>query len=163
MKVTRWLVVNEFEQPAVPVTDTPPVTDATVEAAPAGVANPIDPPVPSEPNPHPVDPVRTAAGRLGGKRVHRLAELGREYEREHGLKAGRQRLKQLVQPGKRYEVEHGLRAATPKRRRQGDAWPEFLAALARVVKPAYRPAVEQPAAALRPGPKGIAADTDQAA
>ena len=43
--------------------------------------------------------------------------------------------------------------------------PEFLAALARVVKPAYRPAVERLAASLRPGPKGIAAEpvTDQAA
>jgi heme oxygenase len=75
--------------------------------------------------------------------------LGREYEREHGLKAGRQRLKQLIQLGKRYEVEHGLRVAKPQRRRRGDAWQEFLTALARVIKPAHRSAVEQLAVALR--------------
>ena len=43
----------------------------------------------------------------------------------------------------------------PRRRRKGDAWQEFLSALARVIKPAYRPAVEQLVAALRPGPKGV--------
>ena len=96
-----------------------------------------------------MDPVRSAAGRLGGQRVHRLAELGRQYEKEHGLKPGRQRLKQLIQLGRRYEVEHGLRPALARRRKKGDAWQEFLAALARVVKPAHRPAVEQLAAALR--------------
>jgi hypothetical protein len=36
----------------------------------------------------------------------------------------------------------------PRKRRRGDAWTEFLAALARVVKPAHRPAVERLAAAL---------------
>jgi len=97
----------------------------------------------------PVDPVRSAAGRLGGQRVHRLDELGRAYERERGLKPGRQRLRQLIQLGKKYEVEHGLRAVTPRRKRSGDAWGEFLAALARFVKPAYRPAVERFAAGLR--------------
>ena len=107
---------------------------------------------PVEPISHPVDPVRSAAGRLGGKRVHQLAELGRLYEQEHGLKAGRQRLKQLVQLGRRYEVEHGLKVARPRRRRSGDAWQEFLVALARVVKPAHRPAVEQLVAALQPKP-----------
>src|SRR5436853_1069534 len=85
-----------------------------------------------------VDPVRSAAGRLGGQRVHRLAELGREYEKEHGLTPGRQRLKQLIQLGRRYEVEHGLASARPRRKKRGDAWTEFVAALARVVKPAYR-------------------------
>src|SRR5579871_3677495 len=85
-----------------------------------------------------VNPVRAAAGRLGGQRVHRLAELGKEYEKEHGLTPGRQRLKQLIQLGKRYELEHGLRAAAPRRKRRGDPWPEFVAALARVVKPAHR-------------------------
>jgi len=104
-----------------------------------------------------VDPVRSAVGRLGGRRVDRLAELGREYEREHGLAAGRQRLKQLIQLGKRYEQEHGLAAPKPRRKRTGDAWTEFVIALARMVKPAHRPAVEQLAAALRPGPTGLAA------
>ena len=143
--------MNEFDHPAppVPVTDTLLVTDAVVEDVRAD--EPHSAPAPA------VDPVRSAAGRLGGRRVHQLAELGREYEREHGLKSGRQRLKQLIQLGKRYEVEHGLRVAK-SRRRKGDAWQEFLAALARVVKPAHRAAVEQLAAALRPGPKGIVAD-----
>ena len=86
---------------------------------------------------------------MGGKRVHELAVLGREYEREHGLKAGRQRLRQLVQLGRRYELEHGLAAPKPRKRKRGDEWAEFVAALARVVKPAHRPAVEQLAAALR--------------
>lgn len=118
---------------------------------------------PTEPTPHPVDPARSAAGRLGGKRVHRLAELGREYEKEHGLTPGRQRRKQLVQLGKRYELEHGLRAASPRRRRRGDPWQEFLTALARVVKPAHRPAVEKLAAALRAGDSPSVANTPAAA
>jgi heme oxygenase len=96
-----------------------------------------------------VDPARSAAGRLGGHRVHELAVLGREYEKEHGLTPGRERLKHLIKLGRRYEVEHGLRAAQPRRRKKGDAWQEFVAALARVVKPAHRAAVEQLAAALR--------------
>jgi hypothetical protein len=111
---------------------------------------PVIHPIPSEAAPTPaVNPVRAAAGRLGGQRVHRLAELGRVYERERGLKPGRQRLRQLIQLGKKYEVEHGLRVVKPRRKKSGDAWGEFLAALARVVKPAYRPAVEQLAAGLR--------------
>jgi hypothetical protein len=99
-----------------------------------------------------VDPARSAAGRRGGERFHELVRLGREYEREHGLQPGRQRLKQLVQLGKRYEQEHGLAVAKPRRRRRGDAWAEFLAALARVIRPAHRAAVEQLADALRSPP-----------
>ena len=135
--------MNEYETPAAesPVTDTP-VVETPVEATP---------PAPTPEPTAPVDPVRSAAGRLGGKRVHHLAQLGREYEREHGLRPGRQRLKQLIQLGKRYEVEHGLRATPPRRRRRGDAWAEFLVALSRVVKPAHRPAVEQLVAALKAG------------
>jgi len=141
--------VNEFEL-LTPISDTPPAADVPVVAdAPVVPSDVAAPPV--------VDPVRSAAGRLGGLRVHRLVELGREYEREHGLKAGRQRLKQLIQLGKRYEVEHELRAAKPRARRRGDAWQEFLTALARVIKPAHRGAVEQLAAALRPVPGGRAA------
>ena len=138
--------MNEFDllAPSVPATDNAPTLDASLAIST------------TEPVPHLVDPARSAAGRLGGKRVHQLAELGRMYEQEHGLKAGRQRLKQLVQLGRRYEVEHGVRPATRRRRqRPSDAWQEFLAALARVVKPTHRPAVEQLAAALRPGPQGI--------
>jgi hypothetical protein len=147
--------VNEFDSPISeqPVTDSPSAAEVVAEVIPADL-----PPVPDA---HPpVDPARSAAGRLGAKRVHTLALLGREYEKEHGLKAGRQRQKQLIQLGKRYEVEHGLRAAKPRRSKPGDAWQEFLAALARVVKPAHRPAVEQLVAALRPVPKGA---TEQAA
>lgn len=100
---------------------------------------PVAEPTPTEPA---VDPVRAAAGRLGGRRVHQLAELGRQYEKEHGLKAGRQRLVQLVQLGRKYEIEHGLRAVK-LRRKKGNPWAEFLAALARVVRPEHRPAIEQ--------------------
>lgn len=139
--------VLNIEQPG--VTPLP-----TVEAVPVEKQPVVAPEEPARV----VDPVRSAAGRLGGQRVHRLAELGRAYEREHGLTPGRQRLKQLIQLGKRYEVEHGMRAARPRRRPKGDAWTEFLAALARVVKPAHRPAVEQLLAALRPdGPTRAAA------
>ena len=98
--------------------------------------------------PHPLHEVRAAAGRVGARRVHELIRLGKEYETEHGLTAGRQRLKQLIQLGRRYETEHGLAAPKPRRRRRGDAWTDFVAALARVVKPAHRPAVEQLAATL---------------
>jgi hypothetical protein len=149
--------VNESERPApeAPVTDTSPETNTeALRAAPVPAPAPDN----SAPEPIPgVDPVRAAAGRLGGQRVHKLAELGRQYEKEHGLKPGRQRLKQLIQLGKRYEVEHGLRAAEPRRRKKGDAWQEFLAALARVVAPAYRPFVENLASALRPNESGPAA------
>ncbi|WP_439625513.1 hypothetical protein [Gemmata sp.] len=53
-------------------------------------------------------------------------------------------------------MEHGLRAASPRRRKKGDAWQEFVSALARVVRPAHRAAVEQLAAALRPAPSAPA-------
>ena len=123
--------------------------ELVVETAPADVS----PEVVAAPEPvaesKPVDAVRSAAGRAGAKRVQELARLGREYEREHGLKPGRQRRRQLIQLGRRYELEHGLAAPKPRKRQRGDAWTEFLAALARVVKPAHRPAVEQLVAALR--------------
>lgn len=139
--------MNDFDLFAcpVPANDTPP--------EPPAAETPAD----AEPAPRAVNPARAAAGRLGGRRAHELALLGREYEREHGLKAGRQRLKQLIQLGRRYEVERGLRPAPRRRETRGDAWQEFVAALARVVKPAHRPAVEQLAAALRPEPTGVAA------
>jgi hypothetical protein len=117
------------------------------DLSPDVIAEGSPPEVSPAPESPPVDPVRSAAGRLGGKRVHTLAVLGREYEKEHGLSPGRERLKHLIKLGKRYEAEHGLRIAKP-RRRKVEAWPEFLAALARVVKPAYRPMVEELAASL---------------
>lgn len=142
--------MNDLES-TLPETDTPLVTKAVSEGVPA------EPSLLENVAPA-VDPVRSAAGRLGGKRVHTLALLGREYEKEHGLKAGRQRQKQLIQLGKRYEVEHGLRPATYRRRKPGDAWQEFLTALARVIKPVHRPAVEQLIATLRSEPKEPAVD-----
>jgi hypothetical protein len=133
--------VNE-NNPILEVSDSvDEVVQPVLEAVPESVAEA-----------HPVNPARSAAGRLGAKRVQELARLGREYEREHGLKAGRQRRRQLIQLGRRYEVEHGLRAPKPRRRKKGDAWTEFLIALARVVKPAYRPAVERLVAALQQPP-----------
>jgi hypothetical protein len=99
------------------------------------------------------------AGKLGAERVHRLIRLGQQYEQEHGLKRGRQRLRQLIQLGKRFEQEHGL--AAPKRRRKRlsreDVWAEFVKALARVVKPAYRADVERLVGALRPAGEAPAA------
>ncbi|MBA4064397.1 MAG: hypothetical protein C0501_11920 [Isosphaera sp.] len=125
------------------------MNDTTLPPAAGAAADVIPAPTP-EPTPAPaVDPVRAAAGRLGAQRLLKLAELGREYEREHGLTPGRQRRRQLIQLGKRYEYEHGLRTPKARRRARGDAWSEFVAALARVVKPAHRPAVEKLAAALR--------------
>jgi hypothetical protein len=103
----------------------------------------------------PLNAVRSAAGRLGAKRVHELMRLGQEYEREHNLKAGRQRQRQLIQLGRRYEIEHGLAAPKPRRRKRGDAWKDFVTALARVVKPTYRPAVEQLVASLQ-APRAVA-------
>lgn len=127
--------MNDTETP-VAGSDTPTPEVSETVAAPTPEAAPID-------------PVRAAAGRIGGKRFHQLAILGREYEREHRLTPGRQRLKQLVQLGRRYEEEHGLRVVPRKRKRSADAWTEFLTALSRVVKPKYQPAVEQLVASLR--------------
>lgn len=96
--------------------------------------------------------VRAAAGKLGARRTHRLQQLGLEYERVHNLKPGRQRQRQLIALGRRYEQELGIAPPRKARRtRPRDAWAEFLAALARVVKPAHRPAVERLAAALKGG------------
>lgn len=137
------------------VTDTQAVTPADsaepMAAEPVAAEN-----TPSESESRPVDPVRSAAGRLGGHRVHVLAVLGREYEKEHGLTPGRERLKHLIKLGKRYEVEHGLRTAKARTRKKGDAWQEFVSALARVVKPVHRAAVEQLASALRPNSTPVA-------
>ena len=133
--------MNEFDP--TPAPDLPVVENVESTAETPGETAAADPG-------REVNPIRAAAGRLGGQRVHRLAELGREYEKEHGLTPGRQRLKQLIQLGKRYEAEHGLRIARPRRRKTGDAWPEFVLALARIVRPQHRAAVEQLAAALRP-------------
>jgi hypothetical protein len=133
------------------VTDHEPLTDTTVENVVESPEVGVNAPAAVEPvaEPKVIDAVRSAAGRAGAKRVQELARLGREYEREHGLKAGRQRRRQLIQLGRRYEIEHGLTQPKPRKRKRGDAWTEFLAALARVVKPTYRPAVEQMVAALR--------------
>ncbi len=120
-----------------PVTDLETIPDTPLPDAPEAVTGP-----------HPLHDVRAAAGRVGARRVHELIRLGREYEREHGLTPGRQRLKQLIQLGRRYESEHGLAAPKARRRKRGDAWTDFVSALARVVKPAHRPAVEQLAATL---------------
>jgi hypothetical protein len=131
------------------------VTDSIVDnVQPPAEAEARQPELSPEPDANgeaarPVDAARSAAGRLGAKRVQELARLGREYERELGLKPGRQRRKQLIQLGRRYEVENGLRAPKPRRRKKGDAWTEFLIALTRVVKPAHRPAVERLVAALQ--------------
>lgn len=127
LPVSQELETNLNPEPIVTVEDT-------------AVVLPLSSPAP--------DPIRVAAGRLGGHRVHQLAELGREYEREHGLSPGRQRLKQLIQLGRRYEQEHGLATQKPRRRQKGDAWAEFLSALARVVKPTHRAKVEQLVATL---------------
>ena len=113
---------------------------------PEPVAVPENSPVDAVP--HPLHDVRAAAGRVGARRVHELIGLGKRYEQEHGLTAGRQRLKQLIALGRRYEQEHGLAAPKPRRRRRGDAWTDFVTALSRVVKPAHRPDVEQLAATL---------------
>ncbi len=135
------IVVPDIQDNPTPIApDVPPGPAVPVAEVPA------DPPAEAVAAP-PVNAVRSAAGRRGGERFHELARLGREYEREHGLTPGRQRLQQLVQLGRRYEQEHGL--APKPRQRRGDAWQEFLAALARVVKPAHRAAVEQLTAALR--------------
>jgi hypothetical protein len=92
------------------------------------------------------------AGRLGARRVHQLIRLGKLFEEEHGLKRGRQRLRQLIQQGRRYEIEHGLVKPRRARPRRGEAWADFLAALARVVKPAYRAEVERLAAVMTARP-----------
>lgn len=134
--------MQKSETPAevLPV-ETTPVADVVAEAvAEVPATPPVEVPA--------VDPVRSAGGRLGAKRRLELVEYGKVYEREHALTPGRQRLRQLIQLGKRYEVEHGLRAAKPRRKLRGDAWAEFLRALAAVVKPAHRPAVVRLAQAL---------------
>ena len=132
-----------------PVVESPAPVPATGPEVPAGeIVQPLGEAAPA------VNPVRAAAGRLGAQRQQQLIQFGKLYELEHHLTPGRQRLRQLVQLGKRYEQEHGLSTAKPRRKRRGDAWTEFLTALARVVKPAHRPAVEALVAALveKPAP-----------
>jgi hypothetical protein len=129
-------VVNTFE-PDVPGTRTPEPSATPAPSAEAPRAD-VDGTAPV-----PVNPVRSAAGRLGAERRKQLILYGKQYERDHHLTPGRQRQRQLVQLGKRYEQEHSLRTAKPKRKRRGDAWLEFLTALVRVVKPTHRPALEQ--------------------
>jgi hypothetical protein len=148
--------VIDHDTPAdtTPVQDTPaaesptPVLATAPEAPAAESVQPLGEAAPA------VNPVRAAAGRLGAQRQQQLIQFGKLYELEHHLTPGRQRLRQLVQLGKRYEQEHGLSTAKPrkKRKRRGDAWTEFLTALARVVKPAHRPAVEALVAALAEKP-----------
>src|SRR5207302_10457311 len=118
------------------------------ESPETGSSQPVDETHADAPAVPAVDPVRSAAGRLGARRQQQLIQFGRQYEQEHHLTPGRQRLRQLVQLGKRYEQEHGLGAAKSRRKRRGDAWTEFLTALVRVVKPVHRPAVEALVAAL---------------
>ena len=81
-----------------------------------------------------------------------MIRLGKLFEEEHGLKRGRQRLRQLIQQGRRYEVEHGLAKPRRARPRRSEAWADFLAALARVVKPAFRAEVERLAVAMSAPP-----------
>lgn len=135
---------------------TVPVEETMTPTPPAAELQVVHPEPEHLEEPHPVNAVRSAAGRLGAQRVHELMKLGMEYEREHGLKAGRQRQRQLIQLGRRYELEHGLAAPKkPRRRKRGDAWKEFVTALARVVKPAHRPAVERLVAELQQ-PRAVA-------
>lgn len=111
-------------------------------AAPPGALFDNTAPNPAAETPH---PNRFAvAGRLGAERIHQRVMLGLKYEQEHGLKRDRQRQRQLIALGKRYEQEHGLAAPEPERRRsREEVWDDFVRALARVVKPAYRPRVER--------------------
>ncbi len=84
------------------------------------------------------------AGRKGAHRIHQLIELGRMYEKEHGLKRGRQRLRQLIELGKVYEAEHGLRTPGPKKRnrlsrmRQQEVLGTLLQCLLRIARPSLR-------------------------
>jgi hypothetical protein len=130
-----------------PVTESPvPIPTTTPEAPAPENVPPLGEAAPT------VNPVRAAAGRLGAQRQQQLIQFGKLYELKHHLTPGRQRLRQLVQLGKRYEQEHGLSTAKPRRKKRGDAWTEFLTALARVVKPVHRPAVAALVAALAEKP-----------
>jgi hypothetical protein len=153
------VIVSEFDLPVagVPAPDQIAVeTPAEQQVTQSVEPTPSQPPVVEKA----VDPARSAAGRLGGKRAHELVELGRKYEAEYGLTPGRQRLRQLAQLGRRYEQEHGLRAKPVKRQRRqspAEAWEQFLVALARVVKPTHRESVEKLVAALKAEPPAQAA------
>lgn len=131
--------MSDYEAPA----ELAPVQDTHATESPQTPAE--APPAEAAPA---VNPVRSAAGKLGAQRQQQLIQFGKLYELEHHLTPGRQRLRQLVQLGRRYELEHGLRTARPRRKKRGDAWAEFLTALTRVIKPAHRPAVEALVAAL---------------
>jgi hypothetical protein len=135
--------VIDHDTPAdnTPVNDTPVVEEPTLVPAPTSDAPVVESVQLLGETAPTVNPVRAAAGRLGAQRQQQLIQFGKLYELEHHLTPGRQRLRQLVQLGKRYEQEHGLSTAKPRRKRRGDAWTEFLTALARVVKPVHRPAV----------------------
>jgi hypothetical protein len=98
------------------------------------------------------------AGRKGAQRVHQLMELGKLYEKEHGLKRGRQRLRQLIELGKLYEKEHGAR--TGRKERWGKRLPRvkrdellatLLLCLVRLAKPSFREELVRLAEALTAG------------
>ena len=85
--------------------------------------------------------------------VQQLIELGKQYEKEHGLKRGRQRIRQLIEEGKLYEQEHGLRPARKTRKRLGRLGREqllrtLLEVVARMARPSYRQRLKEVLAAL---------------
>src|SRR5438477_8848076 len=91
------------------------------------------------------------AGRKGAQRVHRLIQLGKLYEQEHGLKRGRQRLRQLIEEGKLYEQEHGLSPRRAKKRSRlshKQVMLRLVDALTRIARPSYRPLLAKVAQAL---------------
>jgi hypothetical protein len=85
------------------------------------------------------------AGRKGALRVQQLIELGRQYEKEHGLKRGRQRIRQLIELGKLYEQEHGVRPQRPGKRgdrlgrgQRKELLNTLVHCLVRMAKPSFR-------------------------
>jgi hypothetical protein len=137
-------------------TPEPVTVDTPVTAAPTTPAAELPPAVQSNGHAETLSDRHVQAGRKGAHRVHQLIQLGRLYEKEHGLKRGRQRLRQLLELGKLYEKEHGLRPSFPRKRsprlsRLGrtEVLETLLHCLLRMAKPSFRTELQQLVEALK--------------
>jgi hypothetical protein len=166
-----------FDHEEVPATPTSQVVTHDIPAVPENRPEVLVPPQDTgsgsnaAPTEKPVNDTAAAsddwhadAGRKGALRVQQLIELGRQYEKEHGLKRGRQRIRQLIELGKLYETEHGVRPRRPGKRgdrlgrgQRKELLNTLVRCLVRIAKPSFRNELNRLAKELHHGEEGQAA------